>query len=133
MSVDADRDTESDPAAEVETLARELGDAITDLPEYERYEAAKAEVEAHEEAQEHIARVESLREEFMLARQIGEASQDDLEELQAAQTELHELPVMEEYLEAEAELTGRLETLNQAISEPLPVDFGQQAGGCCVD
>ncbi|AGN02146.1 hypothetical protein L593_11005 [Salinarchaeum sp. Harcht-Bsk1] len=134
MSIDAEEAGEANADADVEALGRELGEAITELPAYERYEAAKADVENHEEAQERIAEVEQLREEFMLARQIGEASQADLQTLQSAQESLHELPVMEEYLEAQADLTGHLETINEAISEPLAdLDFGEEAGGCCVD
>ncbi|GAB3687566.1 YlbF family regulator [Salinarchaeum chitinilyticum] len=133
MSIDADVETETSVGTEADALARELGEAITGLPEYERYASAKAAVEDHETAQERIAEVEQLREEFMLARQIGEASQEDLQALQSAQSELHELPVMEEYLEAEAALTGRLEAINDAISDPLDMDFGQKAGGCCED
>jgi cell fate (sporulation/competence/biofilm development) regulator YlbF (YheA/YmcA/DUF963 family) len=40
---------------------------------------------------------------------------------------------MAEYLEAQAALQERLETVNEAISEPLAVDFGGEAGGCCQD
>jgi cell fate (sporulation/competence/biofilm development) regulator YlbF (YheA/YmcA/DUF963 family) len=133
MSIDADAEAGTGVEDDVEALGRELGEAITNLPVYERFAAAKADVEADDEAQERIAEVEQLREEFMLARQVGEASQEDLEALQSAQADLHELPVMEEYLEAQAELTGRLEAVNEAISEPLSVDFGEEAGGCCVD
>jgi cell fate (sporulation/competence/biofilm development) regulator YlbF (YheA/YmcA/DUF963 family) len=133
MSIDADVEATAGVEDDVGALAQELGEAITGLPEYERYEAAKAAVEDHEDAQERISHVEQLREEFMLARQIGEASQEDLQKLQSAQEELHSMPVMEEYLEAEAALTGRLEAINDAISEPLGVDFGQKAGGCCED
>jgi len=134
MSIDAEEVGDTGAAAEVEALGRELGEAITELPAYERYAAAKADVESHEEAQERIAEVEQLREEFMLARQIGEASQEDLQTLQSAQESLHELPVMEEYLEAQADLVGHLEAINEAISEPLTgLDFGEEAGGCCVD
>jgi cell fate (sporulation/competence/biofilm development) regulator YlbF (YheA/YmcA/DUF963 family) len=56
MSVDSE--TASADTDEIETLARQLGEAITDLPEYEAFEEAKAEVEASEEAQEKIAAVE---------------------------------------------------------------------------
>ncbi|WP_248516770.1 YlbF family regulator [Salinarchaeum laminariae] len=133
MSIDADIEADAGVSETVERLGQELGEAITSLPEYERYESAKTAVENHEDAQERIAEVEQLREEFMLARQIGEADQADLQALQSAQAELHDLPVMEEYLEAEAALNGRLEAINDAISEPLDVDFGQTAGGCCED
>jgi cell fate (sporulation/competence/biofilm development) regulator YlbF (YheA/YmcA/DUF963 family) len=69
----------------------------------------------------------------MMARQAGDASQEDLAELQRAREELHAVPVMADYLEAQAELEARLETINEAISEPLAVDFGETAGGCCQD
>lgn len=114
-------------------LGRELGEAIAETDEYERFEAAKAAVEDDEDAQAKIEEFERIRREFALARQTGDASQEDLEELQSAQAELHDLPVMATYLEAQAELDARLEALNEAISEPLAVDFGEQAGGCCQD
>ncbi|EFW91763.1 hypothetical protein ZOD2009_12957 [Haladaptatus paucihalophilus DX253] len=131
MSVDTT--TETAEQSDIERLATELGEAIVESPVYQRFEETKAAVEADEEAQERIKEFEQLRQEFMLARQTGEATQDDVAEVQKAQQELHSLPVMAEYLDAQDELTARLEDLNRAVSEPLAVDFGQQAGGCCQD
>ena len=117
----------------VEDLGRELGEAIADLPAYERFEAARAAVEASEEAQREIERFEQKRQEFMMLRQTGEAGQEDLKELQDAQEELHGIPVMADYVEAQQELDARLEAINEAISDPLALDFGEEAGGCCQD
>lgn len=125
--------TVTDDVADVETLARQLGDAITDLPEYERFEETQRRVQADDDVQEQIEKFENIRQEFMLARQTGQASQEDLRKVQEAQNELHQEPVMAEFLEAKQELQDRLETLNQLISEPLAVDFGGEAGGCCQE
>ena len=116
-----------------EELGRELGETIRDLPEYEAFEEAKEAVERSPEAQEKIREFEGKREEFMLARQVGEATQEDLVELKRSQQELHQHPAMSAYLEAQNRLDARLEAVNEAISEPLDVDFGEQAGGCCQD
>ncbi len=132
MSVDTKADV-SDEGTSVEQMATELGEAIVETPEYQQFEEAKAEVEANEDAQGKIKEFEHLRQEFMLARQTGEATQEDVQKVQQAQEDLHSIPVMAEYLEAQNELETRLEDLNRAISEPLAVDFGQQAGGCCQD
>ena len=116
-----------------EDLGRELGEAIAETPEYEAFEEAKAAVEADDEAQELIAEFNEQREQFMVARQTGEASQEDLQTLQQTQNELHSIPAMESYLEAQSELQDRLAEVNEAISDPLAVDFGGEAGGCCQD
>lgn len=131
MSVETE--TESDVAADVDALARELGEAITDLPVYESYREAKAAVEADPDLQQEIQAFEALREEFVLARQAGDATNGDLRELQRTQRELHEQPKMAEFLEAKSELELRLQELNELVSEPLDVDFGRTAGGCCED
>lgn len=131
MSVETDRETTATES--VEALGRELGAAITELDEYQQFEAAKAAVEASEDAQAKIDEFEGIRQEFMLARQTGEATQEDLQKVQQAQAELHEMPVMAEYLDAQNELDARLEAVNEAISDPLLVDFGEEAGGCCQD
>ncbi|WP_410764502.1 YlbF family regulator [Haloferax sp. DFSO60] len=117
----------------LEELGRELGEVIAEHPTYKQYEEAKAKVEDHEEAQEKISEFNQLREEFNVARQLGDATQEDLQKVQAAQEELHSIPVMKEYLLAQAEMVGELEKVNKAISEPLAVDFGGEAGGCCKD
>jgi cell fate (sporulation/competence/biofilm development) regulator YlbF (YheA/YmcA/DUF963 family) len=117
----------------VEQMGRELGQAITDLPEYEAFEEAKARVEADEAVQEAISEFEQLRQEFMVARQTGRADQEQLERVQEAQADLHAMPVMADYLDAQNELQERLEAVNEAISDPLAVDFGGEAGGCCQD
>jgi len=117
----------------VEELGRELGEAITEMPAYERFQEAKEAVENSEEAQAEIQAFERKRQEFMLARQTGEATQEDMRELQDAQEELHDIPVMADYLEAQNALDAELERINDAISEPLAIDFGQEAGGCCED
>ncbi|WP_435345486.1 YlbF family regulator [Haloarchaeobius sp. HRN-SO-5] len=132
MSIEASGD-DVDEESEVETRARELGQAIRDLPEFERFESAKAEVEDSEEAQAKIDEFESVRQEFMLARQTGQASQEDLQELQQAQQELHDIPVMAEYLDAQNRLDVRLEAINDTLSAEIGLDFADEAGGCCND
>ena len=129
----AESETELGPAARATELASELGEAIADLPAYERFAEAKAAVENSEQAQQRIREFEQLREEFMMARQAGEATNDDLRELQQAQQELHDVPVMSDYLAAQSELELQLQELNETISAPLAVDFGEKAGGCCQD
>jgi cell fate (sporulation/competence/biofilm development) regulator YlbF (YheA/YmcA/DUF963 family) len=124
---------ETEPAADVGDLAEELGDAITDLPAYQRFLEAKEAVEADENAQEEIREFEQLREEFMVARQSGEATREDLRELQEAEEALHDIPVMSDYMQAQSDLELKLQELNEIISDPLAVDFGEKAGGCCQD
>jgi cell fate (sporulation/competence/biofilm development) regulator YlbF (YheA/YmcA/DUF963 family) len=128
MSIETDSQETS-----ADELGRQLGEAIASLPEYERFTEAKEAVEEDEAAQEKITEFEQFREEFMLARQTGEATQDDLRELQRKQEELHDIPVMAEFLQAQNELELRLQELNEEISAPLSIDFGQKAGGCCED
>ena len=117
----------------IEDLGRELGERIAETAEYERFEEARAAVQRDEEVQSRIDEFEQLRAEFMQARQTGQATNEELRRVQEAQDELHAMPVMSEYLDAQDELTGTLETVNEAISEPLAVDFGGEAGGCCQD
>jgi len=118
---------------QLEELGRELGEEIATTPAYERFEAAKAAVQNDDEAQEKIAEVERLRDEFVAARETGEATQEHVAKLQQAQNELHSMDVMAEYLNAQEALQSQLEDVNRAISEPLEVDFGGEAGGCCHD
>ena len=134
MSIESTPEGDADqPAARATELASELGDAITDLPAYRKFAEAKDAVENDEEAQQKIEEFEQKREEFMLARQTGNATNEDLRDLQATQQELHEIPVMADYLEAQSELELQLQELNEIVSEPLAVDFGEKAGGCCQD
>lgn len=131
MSVDTE--TAADERSTVETMGRELGEAIAVLPEYEAFEAAREAVQADDEAQTAISEFEQTRREFMLARQTGQADEESLQEVQQAQQELHALPVMASFLDAQDDLVDRLEDVNRAISEPLAIDFGGEAGGCCHD
>jgi cell fate (sporulation/competence/biofilm development) regulator YlbF (YheA/YmcA/DUF963 family) len=134
MSIESPADDAAEhPAAHATELASELGDAITELPAYQEFAEAKAAVEADEEAQERIREFEQLREEFMLARQTGNATNEDLRELQNAQEELHDIPVMSDFLAARSDLELQLQELNEMISAPLSIDFGEKAGGCCQD
>jgi cell fate (sporulation/competence/biofilm development) regulator YlbF (YheA/YmcA/DUF963 family) len=123
----------SSQTADLEALGRELGEAIAASPEHEAFEEAREAVEADSEAQERIEEFERLRREFALARERGDATETDLHEVERAQQELHDLPVMDDYLEAKERLSERLEAVNEAVSEPLAVDFGGEAGGCCHD
>lgn len=119
--------------ASIEDLGRELGERIAQTPEYERFEAAREAVQRDEEVQAQIDEFEQLRAEFMQARQSGQATNADLHRVQDAQDELHSMPVMSEFLDAQDELSDTLQTVNEAISAPLAVDFGGEAGGCCQD
>jgi len=118
-----------DEGDSVEQLGRELGERIAQTPEYERFEEARAAVQRDEAVQAKIDEFEQIRSEFMHARQTGQASNSDLQRVQEAQDELHSMPVMS----AQEELTDTLEAVNEAISDPLAVDFGGEAGGCCQD
>jgi len=133
MSIETDAAEAESTDADPDDLARQLGEAIADLPEYQQFREAKAVVEADEEIQAEIREFEQTREEFMLARQAGEASREDLRELQRAQEQLHDIPEMSDYLAAQSDLELRLQELNELVSEPLTVDFGEKAGGCCQD
>jgi cell fate (sporulation/competence/biofilm development) regulator YlbF (YheA/YmcA/DUF963 family) len=138
MSTEPELDAETDAepmatAGRPEELAGDLGSAIADTPEYERFAEAKAEVERSPEAQEKVQEFERLRDEFMLARQTGEASQEDLRKLQNAQQELHEIPAMAEFLDAQNRLDARLERISDAVSAELDFDFGDRIGACCQD
>jgi len=132
MSVDTDAAApEEDHAAD--DFARKLGEAITDTPAYRRFVESKQAVENDDEVQSRIDEFEQLRQEFMLARQSGDADQDALQEVQDAQQRLHDHPVMAEYLDAQDALEARFEGLNDLISEPLDVDFVGESGACCQD
>jgi len=115
-------------ADEVKTLAEETRSHSAAIEE-----TIRATIADVEEIQTEIREFEQTREEFMLARQAGEASRDDLRELQRAQEQLHDIPEMSDYLAAQNELELRLQELNERVSEPLAVDFGETAGGCCQD
>ena len=118
---------------QLDDLGRNLGEAIAETPEYEAFEEAKSDVEADDAVQSQIAAFHAVRDEYMQARQAGEASQELVREVKSTQKQLHAMPKMAAYLDAQEALQGRLESINEAISEPLAVDFGGEAGGCCHD
>ena len=126
-------DAADHPAARATELGTELGEVITELPAYRDFLEAKAAVESDEAIQGQVREFEQLREEFMLARQTGDATNEDLRELQAAQQELNEIPEMAEFQAAQNRLELSLQELNETISAPLEIDFGEKAGGCCED
>ena len=132
MSIETENVTEIDDD-HVDQLAAELGESIAQLPVYQEYLQAKAKVENDADAQRAIEEFEQLREEFQMARQTGQATQEDLRKVQEAQEELHDIASMSEYLEIQNELEGRLAQINDLVSEQLEVDFGEKAGGCCQD
>ena len=66
--LDAETDANAEPMATAgrpEDLAGDLGNALAETPEYERFAEAKAEVERSPEAQEKVQEFERLRDEFM--------------------------------------------------------------------
>jgi Uncharacterized conserved protein len=117
----------------LEELGNDLGEAIAETPAYQRFEETKAAVEADDEIQVQITEFQDRRDTFMSARQAGTATQEMLDEVKSAQSELHSMPKMAAYLDAQKALQSKLEDINKAISDPLAVDFGGEAGGCCQD
>ena len=132
MSIETENVTEID-GDHVDQLATELGESIAQLPVYQEYLQAKAKVENDADAQRAIEEFEQLREEFQMARQTGQATQEDLRKVQEAQEELHDIASMSEYLEVQNELEARLAEINDLVSDQLKVDFGEKAGGCCQE
>ncbi|EMA38088.1 YlbF family regulator [Halococcus hamelinensis] len=133
MSTEPDVETGVDPARTPEAVAEELGAAIAATDEYERYVETKTAVEESREAQEKVREFERLRDAFVQAREVGEATEEDRDTLKNAQRELHALPEMADYLAAQQELDARLERLDTAIGTDLDVDFGDRIGSCCQD
>ena len=86
-----------------------------------------------DDVQEQISEFQERRDHYMHARQMGNATEENLRKVQEAQEELHEIPTMSEYLEVQNELELRLQEINEIVSDELAVDFGQKAGGCCED
>ena len=119
--------------ASLEDLGEELGERIADTPEHEAFVEASEAVENDAETQEAIEEFEELRQQFMMDQEAGRADRESMREVKQAQRELHSMQLMEAYLEAKEELQDKLETINMAISDPLAVDFGGEAGGCCQD
>jgi cell fate (sporulation/competence/biofilm development) regulator YlbF (YheA/YmcA/DUF963 family) len=125
---------EGEPSSgSVMAAAERLGRRLAETPEHERFCEARSAVQDSTEAQERIAEFEQLRDEYSMARRAGDADREALAELKEAQQELHDLPVMAEYLEAQAALDDRLDAVAEAISDPLAVDFAERASGCCED
>ncbi len=124
---------ETTPTERATELAAELGEAITELPEYQEFLEAKEAVERDDKLQAEIREFERIREEFMVARQTGDATNDDLRELQAAQEDLHDKPKMAAFLQAQSDVELTLQELDHTISESLALEFGETAGGCCHD
>ena len=124
---------ETTPDSRATELAEELGETITELPAYEAFLEATAASQNDPELQREMEAFEQLREEFLMAREAGTASNDDLRELQAAQEELHGNPKMSDYLAAKSDIELRLQEIDHIISEPLEVEFGETAGGCCQE
>ena len=124
---------ETTPEARTTELAAELGEAITELSAYEELVEAKDAIRSDPELQREMSAFETCREEFLMAREAGTASNDDLRALQAAQEELHDDPKMAAYLRAKSDIELRLQELDYIISEPLEVELGETAGGCCQD
>jgi cell fate (sporulation/competence/biofilm development) regulator YlbF (YheA/YmcA/DUF963 family) len=120
-------------SAGLEALGRDLGEQIAESDVHQAFEEAKAAVETDPEVQERIREFETLRQEFTRKRERGEATEADLSELKRAQEDLHSMPEMAEYLDAQERLQERLAAVNDAISAELAVDFGGEAGGCCRD
>ena len=133
MSTEPDVETGVDPTGTPEAVAEELGAAIAATDEYERYVETKTAVEESREAQEKVREFERLRDAFVQAREVGEATEEDRDTLKNAQRELHALPEMAAYLAAQQELDARLERLDTAIGTDLDVDFGDRIGSCCQD
>ncbi|MFB6104410.1 MAG: YlbF family regulator [Halobacteriaceae archaeon] len=132
MSIDQEVTT-GDADRDVEALGRQLGEAIVETDIYQRFEETRQAVKDHDDLQEQITEFEQQRQDLIEAQQTGQASQEEMLALQRTQQELHEHPTMAEFLEAKSALQTRLEAVNKAISDPLAVDFGGEAGGCCQD
>jgi len=120
-------------AGDPETLARDLGAALAATPEHEAFVAARAAVEDDPEAQALIEEFERKRDAFEAARSREEATRAQLHELERLQSDLHEVETVSEFLSAKTALEARLDAVEAAVSDPLALDFGTAAGGCCMD
>jgi|GEM_PF-1408636 cell fate (sporulation/competence/biofilm development) regulator YlbF (YheA/YmcA/DUF963 family) len=129
MSIDVDSKA-SIATSDIEKLGKLLGEAISNLSEYQTYEQLRTEVKKDIVAQDLINEFENQRQIFVVKRASGDATKEDLDKIGASQEELNNLPVMIKFLDAQKELSSRLNEVNEHISESLSLDFGDQIGGC---
>ncbi len=111
--------------------ARELGQAILNSPEYERYEKAQKAQSEDEDATSQIKDYNNLRNELALRIKNTNPPQDEIDEVRATlEGEYHKLrknPIIDEFIEANEAYYRLVENVNGIISMFVS---GKESGGC---
>ena len=115
---------------DIEEQARQLGETIKQLDEYEALVAAQEAIDDDIAVQEKLQEVRELENKLYVAHEEGEEHEEHNElheEYEQARQELNQMNTMQQYNEVAEALSDNLSEVNGFLSEPLRIDFARFA------
>jgi cell fate (sporulation/competence/biofilm development) regulator YlbF (YheA/YmcA/DUF963 family) len=121
-------------APEVSSALEALGGAIGETDAYRKFEVAMTAFQNNTEVIDLRKRVRSVVGAYVEAQQNGKVDLGLIQNVRAAQNQLRDHPVVQEFSRRRQDAHGVFQAVNQAISEILGIDVAQAvapASGCC--
>ncbi len=126
--------TDENLTATVKDAARSLARSIAKSSAMASFEAVQEAFMADKPLQHELQQLQARQQQIRLARMWNGVDRQQEEEIEAEWERLAQVPMLQNYLQAQDELRAFLQEITGTISREVGVDFGaacSPAGGCC--
>jgi cell fate (sporulation/competence/biofilm development) regulator YlbF (YheA/YmcA/DUF963 family) len=121
------------PDKAVRESARHFAYALLETPAFQKYEAASERIGKDAAAQKAIQAFQKRQQELQENGSAAQLSPQDKAELEALRNVFMVMPLVQEYLAAQAQAVAVCQTAGDLLSEKVGLNFASSActGGCC--
>lgn len=132
MSDKAINDIEAAPTAVVKQSARNFASILTETPQFKSFEQAAERFRQDQAAQHAMKAFQQKQKDWRALIMLNALSPEQRTELDSLKNAFVSRPVVEEYFKAQSELATLCQTLGDALSESLGLNYAAACGvSCC--
>jgi cell fate (sporulation/competence/biofilm development) regulator YlbF (YheA/YmcA/DUF963 family) len=125
-------DIEIAPPSIVKQAARDFAAAMAETPQFKAFEQAAYALRKDQAAQQAMQAYQQNQQSLRALLMLDALSAEQREELECMQSDFINLPVVQEYYTAQAELATLCQALGDALSESIGLNYAAACGvSCC--
>lgn len=125
-------DIEIAPPSVVRSAARDFAAALAETPQYQAFEQAAERFRQDQAAQQAMEAYREKQMDWRPLQMLNALSAEQAAELESLKNAFVDRPVVQEYFKAQTELASLCQTLGDALSDSIGLNYAAACGvGCC--
>ena len=123
--------TDLEVTSEVEGALRDFAAALTETPQFARFELAAGALRGDEEAQNAIFAYESKQRSMQMLLMLNAVSEQEQAKLESLRQTVFSNSTVMGYVSTQEDLMALCQAVNDMLSDHLGMRFALRRGGCC--